>query len=164
MTLGRSYRRLWTATAASNLADGVFQVALPLTAVGITRSPAQVAGVTIAARLPWLTFALYAGALADRLDRRRTMIAVDVGRVVLIGMLAAVVALQAEQLWVLYVVALALGIGETIFDTAAQSVMPMVVGRDQLSSANSRLFAAEIAMNRFVGPPIGGLLAGAALA
>jgi MFS family permease len=164
MTLGRNYRRLWTGSAFSNLADGVFQVALPLLALRITRSPAQIAGVALAARLPWLLFALHAGALADRLDRRRTMVNVDVARVLLIGTLAAVAAIGGERLWILYLIAFVLGIGETIFDTAAQSVMPMVVERDDLSRANSRLFAAEMTMNRFVGPPVGGLLAGVAMA
>jgi MFS family permease len=163
MTLGRNFQRLWTATALSNLADGMFQVALPLLALRITRSPAEIAGVLLAARLPWLVFALHAGALADRLDRRRTMVNVDLARVVLIGLLAAVAAAGAERLWILYVVAFALGIGETLFDTAGQSVLPMVVSGDALSQGNSRLFAAEVAMNRFVGPPVGGLLVGIAM-
>ena len=71
--LRSSFNRLWLASALSNLADGVFQVALPLLAVTLTRSPSLVAGVVLAQRLPWLVMALPAGALADRLDRRRTM-------------------------------------------------------------------------------------------
>ena len=127
--LGPTYRKLFTASALSNLADGIFQVALPLLALRITRSPGAVAGVALAARLPWLLFALQAGALADRLDRLRTMVRVDVARVVLIGGLAVVVALEHESLLLLYIVAFALGIGETLFDTAAQSIIPMVVDR-----------------------------------
>jgi MFS family permease len=163
-TLGLNYRRLWTATALSNLADGVFQVALPLLALRITRSPAEIAGVALAARLPWLVFALQAGALADRLDRRRTMVNVNVCRVALIGTLAVVAAFESERLWVLYLIAFALGVGETLFDTAAQSLLPMVVNRDDLSRANGWLSAAELGVNRFVGPPLGGLLAGVAMA
>lgn len=162
--LGPSFHRLWTASALSNLADGVFQIALPLLALRLTRSPALIAGVALAGRLPWLLFALTAGALADRLDRRRTMVNVNSARVVLIGGLAIMAALGHEQLVVLYVVAFALGIGETLFDTAAQSIMPMVVDRTQLSRGNSRLQGVELAMNLFVGPPLGGLLAGTAIA
>jgi MFS family permease len=164
MTLGRNFQRLWSATALSNLADGMFQVALPLLALRITRSPVEIAGVLLAARLPWLLFALHAGALADRLDRRRTMVNVDLARVVLIGLLAAIAARESERLWILYLVAFALGIGETLFDTAGQSVLPMVVSGDDLSLGNSRLFAAEVSMNRFVGPPVGGFLVGIAMA
>ena len=162
--LGPSYRKLFTASALSNLADGIFQVALPLLALRITRSPAAVAGVALAGRLPWLLFALQAGALADRLDRLRTMVRVDLARIVLIGGLAVVVAVEHESMLVLYVVAFALGIGETLFDTAAQSIIPMVVGRDDLDRANGRMYGTEMVMNQFVGPPLGGVLAGVALA
>jgi MFS family permease len=163
MTLGRNYQRLWSATALSNLSDGMFVVALPLLALQITRSPAAIAGVVLAARLPWLVFALHAGALADRLDRRRIMLNVSLGRFVLIGLLAVVAAYESEQIWVLYVAAFALGICETLFDTAAGSTLPMLVSGADLSRGNSRLFAAEVLFNRFAGPPVGGFLVGIAI-
>jgi MFS family permease len=164
VSLGPAYRRLWTASALSNLADGIFQVALPLLALRLTDSPGLVAGVALAGRLPWLLFVLQAGALADRLDRRRTMINVDLARAAVLGALAAAIVLGHEQLWLLYVVAFTLGVFETLFDTAAQSIMPAIVERDALSRANGRLYAAELTMNQFVGPPLGGLLAAAAMA
>ena len=68
-----AYRRLVLASGLSNLADGVFLVALPLVTLGVTRDPGAFASVTLVGRLPWLLVALPAGALADRLDRRRTM-------------------------------------------------------------------------------------------
>src|SRR3954451_23717446 len=96
--LGKSFTRLITASALSNLADGVFQVALPLLAVTLTRSPGLIAGVVLAQRLPWLIMALPAGALADRLDRRRTMIRVDLLRVVVMGALAVAVGADAASM------------------------------------------------------------------
>jgi MFS family permease len=143
----------------SNLSDGMFWVALPLLAVSLTDSPALVAGVVVASRLPWLVFALVAGALADRLDRRRTMMLVDLGRVVLLGGLALAVVAGAASIWLVYVVAFLLGVLETLFDTAAQAILPNVVPRDRLTAANGRLLAAEFTMNQFVGPPLGGFLA-----
>src|SRR3954452_247421 len=74
--LGANYWRVWGSSAASNLADGVFWIAFPLLAVRLTDEPVLIAGVTVVGRLPWLVFVLFAGALADRLDRRRTMISV----------------------------------------------------------------------------------------
>jgi MFS family permease len=162
--LGRDFDRLWAASALSNLADGVFQVALPLLAVMLTKSPALVAGVALAQRLPWLFMALPAGALADRLDRRRTMIRVDVVRVVVMGAIAIAAGVDVATIPLLYVAALALGVGETLFDTAAQSILPALVGRDDLSRANGRLQAVELTMNQFVGPPLGGVLAATAIA
>ena len=157
-SLGPNYRKLWSASAVSNLADGIFVVVLPLIAVSLTDSPALVAGVSIAARLPWLVFVLFAGALADRLDRRVTMRNVQLMRVLVVGVMAALALSDGLSLPLLYVAAFALGIGETLFDTAAQSIMPNIVPRELLSRANGRLYAVELAMNAFVGPPLGGLL------
>jgi MFS family permease len=161
--LGAGFWRLWSAAVVSNLADGTFWVALPLLAVSLTDSPALVAGVVVASRLPWLVFALVAGALADRLDRRRTMMLVDFGRVVLLGGLAMAVIAGAATIWLIYVVAFLLGVLETLFDTAAQAILPNVVPRERLTAANGRLLAAEFTMNQFVGPPLGGLLAAVGL-
>lgn len=153
------------ASAGSNLADGVFQVTLPLVALSITRDPGAFALVALIGRLPWLLFVLPAGALADRLDRRRTMFLVNLARAALIGSLAVVVMTSAQELWMLYLLAFALGTGETMFDTAAQSMLPNVVAdRSQLSRANGRLYAVELTTNQFIGPPLGGVIAGLALA
>lgn len=161
----RNFPRLIVGSAFSNLADGVLQVALPLLAVELTDSPGWVAGVAFARTLPWLLFALQAGALADRLDRRRTMAMVQAARVVIVAALAALTALDQGHLAVLYIAAFALGIAETLFDTSAQSIVPAVVGRgDDLSRSNGRLYAVEIIMNQFVGPPLGGFLSGIAIA
>jgi MFS family permease len=165
--LGAPFRRLWVATTVSNLADGVLKVALPLVAVRYTDSPALVAGLTFALTLPWLLFALPAGALADRLDRRHAMIGANVARALLVAALAAVALVpDAGSIVVLYVVAFGVGVTETLYDTSAQSILPQVVPRTTLPRANGRLYAAELTANQFVGPPLGGLLvaAGAALA
>ncbi|HEX5826429.1 MAG TPA: MFS transporter, partial [Candidatus Limnocylindrales bacterium] len=162
--LGANYWKLWTSSAASNLADGIFWVAFPLLAVRLTDSPVLIAGVAVVGRLPWLVFVLFAGALADRLDRRRTMIAVAALRTVIALVIAVAIATGNDSLALLYVTAFILGVGETLFDTAAQSVMPSIVAREDLSKANGRLYAVELVMNQFAGPPLGGLLAGVAIA
>ncbi|MFJ2518561.1 MFS transporter [Cellulosimicrobium cellulans] len=165
--LGAPFRRLWTASTVSNLADGVLKVALPLVAVRYTDSPALVAGLTFALTLPWLLFALPAGALADRLDRRHAMIGANVARALLVVALAAVALVpDAGSIAALYVVAFGVGVTETLYDTSAQSILPQVVPRTALPRANGRLYAAELTANQFVGPPLGGLLvaAGAAVA
>src|SRR5215208_4415496 len=161
--LGANYWKLWASSAASNLADGVFWIAFPLLAVRLTDSPVLIAGVAVVGRLPWLVFVLVAGALADRLDRRRTMVAVALLRTAIALAIGLAVMTGTDTLLMLYVAAFALGVGETLFDTAAQSIMPSIVDRDDLSKANGRLYAVELTMNQFVGPPLGGLLAGLAI-
>src|SRR3954447_464671 len=99
--LGPGFTRLWSASALSNVADGVYVVVLPLLAATLTRSPALVAGIAMAERLPWLLFALPAGALADRLDRRRVMIGVQLRRLAVIGSLAVLTAADLTTIWLL---------------------------------------------------------------
>ncbi|GAA3445408.1 MFS transporter [Planomonospora venezuelensis] len=155
---------MWTSAALSNLADGIFKVALPLVAVRFTDSPTLIAGLTFALTLPWLFFALPAGALADRLDRRRMMLGANTVRAVLPAVLAVAALTGAGSLWVLYAVAVCVGVTETVYDTSAQSILPQVVPRERLSRANGRLHAAELTANEFVGPPLGGFLVAAAAA
>jgi MFS family permease len=156
--LGLAFWRLWTSAALSNLADGIVKVALPLVALRFTDSPTLIAGLAFAVTVPWLFFALPAGALADRMDRRRLMLTANVVRALTLGLLAAAFAVDVGSIWVLYAVALCLGSAETLYDTAAQSILPQIVPRDRLSRANGRLIAAEITANEFVGPPLGGFL------
>jgi MFS family permease len=166
--LGLPFWQLWSASTLSNLADGLVKIALPLVAVTLTDSAGLVAGVTVAVTLPWLLFALPAGALADRVDRRIAMVAANVVRAAAVVALAVALVLGLESstgaIWALYAVALLLGTAETVYDTAAQSILPQVVPRDRLPRANGRLIAAELTANEFVGPPLGGLLVAAGVA
>lgn len=156
--LGSAFWRLWGAAGLSSLADGVLQVAVPLVAVGLTRSPTLIAGVTFAFTLPWLVFALPAGALVDRLDRRRAMLGANAVRACLVAVFLLTVLLDAGTIWALYATAVGIGMAETIYESAAQSIVPQVVRRDQLPRANGRLYAAVLSANEFVGPPLAGFL------
>lgn len=150
--------RVWLASTGSNLGDGVVAVALPLLAATYTQDPLLIGGLTVAAGLPWLAFSLVAGALVDRWDRRLVIVVVDVLRALVIGGLGAAVLLGWDALWWVYAAAVALGVGETLADTAAQTILPAVVPERELERANGRLFAAQIVTNQFAGPPLGGFL------
>jgi MFS family permease len=159
--LGAAYWRLWTSAGMSDLADGIVKVALPLVAIGYTRSPGLIAGLAFAFTLPWLLFALPAGMLVDRLDRRRAMLGANCVRGALMLVLVVLVALGLRSIWGLYFAAFCVGTAETLYDTSAQSIIPQVVPRDQLSRANARLYAAQMTANEFIGPPAAGLLVAA---
>lgn len=135
-------------------------VALPLLAETLTRQPLLFAGVTVANRLPWLLFSLQAGAIADRVDRRRLMAAVNALRAVLVAGLAVAVVTDLASIWLLYAIGFGLGVAETLFDNASQAFLPAIVERDDLERANGRLMAGEIVTNQFLGPPLGGFLFG----
>jgi MFS family permease len=154
---------LWGSSTAANLADGLFQVALPLLALTLTSSPSLIAAVTFALTLPWLLVALPVGALVDRFDRRRTMLAANLLRVGGLALLTATVALGVATLPVLYLVALVMGTAEVAADTAAQALLPALVTPQQLEGANARLVGAQTIANAFAGPALGGALAGTAV-
>lgn len=158
--LGAPYWRLWTSAGLSGLADGIFRVSLPLAAIGLTRSPTLIAGMTVALTLPWLLFALPAGALVDRFDRRLGMVAANAVRAVLLAALVVTAVLDADSIWVLYAVAFCAGAAETVYDTSSQSILPQLVDRTQLPRANGHLYAAQLGGSEFVGPPLAGVLVG----
>jgi MFS family permease len=158
--LGPRFVRLWSATATANLADGIVLVAFPLLAVGLTRSPWQVSLVSTLATAPWLLVALPAGAIADRHDRRRLVLAAMAVRVAVLVGLAAIAATGGLTLTVLYVGVALLGVAEVLADTTTQSMLPMLVDRDRLGAANGRVIAAQTVANDFLGGPLAGLLVG----
>ncbi len=162
--LPADFQRLWTATLASNLADGIVTVSFALAAVSLTSDPTLVAAVSVTGTIPTVFIALHAGAIADRVDRRRLMASVQVLRIAVLGTLIIVTLAGGLSLPVLIAAAFALGIGQTFYDTTAQAIVPMVAGGAVLTQANSRLYAAETLTDTFLGPPLGGALATAGIA
>ncbi|WP_406044311.1 MFS transporter [Micromonospora sp. NBC_00898] len=156
--LGRDFHRLWTASAVSNLGDGVTMVAGPLLVASLTRDPAALAAAVLAQQLPWLLFALVSGALVDRLDRRRLIIGVNVGRCLVLSALAAAVLTGLATVPLICLAFFLTGVGETLADTAAGALLPSVVPPERLEQANSRLFATFVVGNQFAAKPLGAYL------
>ena len=126
--LGASFWRLFTSSSTSNLSDGIQQAALPLLAATLTRDPVAVSRWGALAFLPWLLFALPAGTLVDRVNRRTAM---AVGQR-LPGRHARACSPDRSSpghasLPILYAVAFLLGCAETVYDSAARAMLPNVV-------------------------------------
>ena len=157
------YPRLWTASATSSLGDGVRMTALPLLAVSYTTNPVALALVTAAGTLPMLLSPL-AGVAADRWDRRSLLVRVDLGRFLLVALLALAVFTKLASLPLICVVALLLGLGETLFVITSQTFLPQVVHTTRIASAYGRLQAAQVVCRDTLGQPLGGLLFAASMA
>lgn len=157
------YWRLWSASTATNVGDGIRAAAFPLVAVTFSRDPLVVSGLTVAAYLPWLLFGLIGGAIVDRVDRRRLSWTVNAARAVTLAVLVAGLATDVATVWWLYLVAFIVGIGETLADNATLAMVPSLVPSDQLETANGRLVSAQVAGNEFIGPLLGSLLFSVAL-
>ncbi|MEV0272137.1 MFS transporter [Hamadaea sp. NPDC050747] len=154
----RDWRLLWSAGAISSLGDGAFLAALPLLASTMTTDPQLIAGVTAWGTLPWLLAALPAGALADRLDARRTLSFVQLAQALLIGALAVLVMLRSGGILAVYAVAFAVGLAETLAKVSGQRLLPVVVDPAGLEKANGRQNAALFANRQFLGQPLGAFL------
>ncbi|GAA2428404.1 MFS transporter [Streptomyces glaucus] len=159
------FGRLWSAAVLSSFGDALRTAALPLLAVSLTDEPLLVVSVTACGYLPWLLFGLLGGAVADRVDQRRAMWAVDAVRGLLVAAFAVAVACGHVSIGLLVALAFALTTLQTLFDNAATALLPSLVGPDALGSANARLMSGQRIAGGLLGGPVVPLLlaAGAAV-
>ncbi|MDH2425001.1 MFS transporter [Sphaerisporangium sp. TRM90804] len=164
---GQDFRALYLAAAVSQFGSQVSVVALPLLAVtALGAGPGEVGLLSALGTLVVLLVGLPVGTWVDRTRRRRLMIAADLVRAVVLGSVPVAWWAGALTMPQLYLVAVAVGAGGLLFDVAAQSLLPHLVGRDRLPEANSALVATAAAMD-VSGRSLAGVLAqltGASLA
>lgn len=158
----RRFRRLWTAVGLSSIGDGMVLVGFPLLVLEFTRSPILVAGVAMAAQLPALFAALPAGALADRLNRRRFILLLEVSRLAILTAFSVIVLVGWADLPVIYVTAFIVGTLGIAFDVVAGAALPSVVPNDKLVWANARLVNVEQTSEGLLGEAVGGAAFGLA--
>ncbi len=161
---GDGFRRLLASSWASDLGDGVALAAGPLLVVSQTRDPFLIALATLLQRLPWLVFGLHAGVIADRYDRRRIMVVANAARTLVLGVLATMIATDYVSVAIVLVALTLLGSAEVFVDTTSQTLLPMLVQREDLGVANSRLMFGRITLNGLGGPALGALLFAAGMA
>jgi predicted MFS family arabinose efflux permease len=156
--MGRGFRWLVASSWSAELGDGFAVAAGPLLVASLTRDPSLVALALLLQRLPWLLFGLLGGAVADRLHRGRLTAGVELLRVAVL----AVLVLAILTHWVSIVVVLAalflLGTAEVFSQTASGSMLPSLVGHDDLILGNSRLLTGVVTLNQLAGPALGALL------
>jgi len=156
--LGRSFRWLLASSIATNLGDGLTLAAGPLLVASLTRDPFLVSMAVFAQTLPALLFGVFAGVTADRLDRRRIMIGVNLGRSVLLAVLAGTIVSGTVSIAIVLVALFILGTAETFADVGGSSLLPRLVRREDLGIGNARLQGGSLLVNQLLGPPIGALL------
>ena len=156
--MGTPFRWLVGSSWVTNLGDGIALAAGPLLVASQTEDPLFVALGALLQRLPWLLFGLHAGVLADRVDRRRLLIAVDLARAGVLVVLAAALSTAAVGTAVVLAALFVLGTAEVFADTTAGTLLPMVVARADLGIGNARLMAGTLTMNELAGPALGAAL------
>ena len=156
--MGASFRWLLGSTWISNIGDGIALAAGPLLVASLTSSPVLVAMAGLLQRLPWLLLGLYAGAIADRVDRKRLVIAADLARALVIGVICVAILTGNVSIAIVLASLFLLGVAEVFADTTSQTLLPMVVAPRDLGVGNARLQGSFLLANQIVGPPLGAFL------
>jgi len=156
--MGTGFRWLLSSSWVSNLGDGIAIAAGPLLVASQTHDPILVALAGLLQRLPWLLFALYAGVVADRHDRKRIVFLVNIARAVVLGVLAITIVADAVNVAVVLATMFVLGTTEAFSDITTGTLVPMLVDKPDLGVANARLGVGMITLNQLAGPPIGAFL------
>ncbi|WP_330328296.1 MFS transporter [Streptomyces sp. NBC_00536] len=155
----RNFRLFWLSRILSGAGSAVAYVAMPVLVYEKTHSPLLVSFVAAGEAMPYVFFGLLAGALADRLDRRRIMVAADLANSVCLT--SVPLAAATHSLTTVHIVAVAF-VSSTLyvfFDAAGYGVVPAVVGRERLAQANSLIWGGETTV-RIIGTAMAGLLIG----
>jgi MFS family permease len=156
--MGTPFRWLVGSSFVSNLGDGIGLAAGPLLIASQTSDPFLVAMAGLLQRLPWLLFGLYAGVLADRVDRRLLVVAVDLTRAGVLAVLTGTLVTGHVTVGVVLVSMFLLGTAEVFADTTTGTLLPMVVAKPDLGIGNARISAGSLTMNNLVGPAVGAAL------
>jgi hypothetical protein len=143
----RAFAVFWSARTISFAGTGITMVVLPVLVYSMTRSPAWVATVGLMEFLPYLAFGLLAGAVADRVNRKRIMVACDVTAAVLLVTVPVTAAFHLLVIAQLLVVALGIATVYVWFDAANFGTLPALVDRADLPVAASLIgSSAQVAL------------------
>jgi hypothetical protein len=156
--LGRSFRWLLSATIVNNIGDGVALTAGPLLVASQTRDPFLVSMALLSEYLPALLFGVLGGVAADRFDRKRIVVAVNIGRAFVLAVLVATIVSGTVSIALVLATLFVLGTAETFADSASSTLLPGLVAREDLGIANARMQGAFLLTNQLLLPPVGAFL------
>ena len=156
--LGRKFRWLLSATVVNGIGDGVVVAAGPLLVASKTHDPFLVSMALLSQYLPVLLFGLVGGVAADRFDRRRMVVIVNLGRTLVLAALVVAIATNVASIALILVVLFILGTAETFADSATSTLLPGLVAREDLGIGNARIQGAQLLTNQLLLPPVGAFL------
>ena len=156
--LGRSFRWLLSASLINNIGDGIVLTAGPLLVASQTRDPFLVSMALLSGYLPALLFGVIGGVAADRFDRQRMVVVVDLARSIVLAVLVWTIVSGTVNIAVILAVLFVLGTAETFADSASSTLLPGLVAREDLGIANARMQGAFLLANQLLLPPVGAFL------
>lgn len=157
----RDFRVLWAGMAVSLLGDGIFFVAVAWETYSLWNTPAALSIVSIGMTLPMILFLLAGGVVSDRYNRRAVMACADAVRALAVGVIAALVLVDALRFWELVVLVAVYSIGSAFFIPAFDAVVPELLPPEDLPGANALDQLVRPVALRLLGPVVGGALVAA---
>lgn len=156
-----TFRMMWLAVLVGNIGTWVHDVAAAWVMAENTGSPFMVAAVQSATTLPVVLLAVFAGTLADIVDRRKYLILAQLWMLLVAGTLALLAHLDMLGPWTLVALTFALGTGAAMAMPAQQATVPELVPHSMLGPA---VALSSLGMNiaRAIGPALGGLIVASA--
>jgi len=151
-----NFRLLWTGSVTSAAGASIGSIVIIWLVYNATHSPVAISLLGIAQFLPTLLFGLLAGALIDRWDRRRLMVACDLARAVCFGALALFVFVYGASTVVLIGVVFAVAAFSTAFRPATNATIPRILPPADVADGNG-LLQGGTTVASFLGSPVGGL-------
>ncbi|HLW02568.1 MAG TPA: MFS transporter [Ktedonobacterales bacterium] len=154
----RAFLLFWSGRAVTLLGTAITKVVLPILVYRLTGSALLTSLLTTLEVLPYFAFGLFAGALADRVNRRRLMVGSDLLNTLLLASIPLAARLNALTVAQLFGVALLSASAFVWFDAADFGALPTLVGRERIVAANSAVWTTSTLID-IVGPGVGGALA-----
>jgi MFS family permease len=154
----RSFLALWLGQTVSFIGDYFYWLAIPIMVEKLTGSALQVGLSVMASALPMLLFGPVAGVFVDRWDRKRTMIAADVLRGLLV--LACLLVRTPDQVWIYYVVAFLMSCVSRFFFPAQNATLPLIVSDPNDLLAANGLMQIVQTVGLLIGPALAGFTIG----
>lgn len=148
---------LWLGTSISNLTFHIFTLALPLLIYDMTKSTFAMGILKSIEIIPNILLGIFVGVLVDRFHRKRIMISSIGIKLITLSTIVALLYLSSLQLWMLYILTLFLYTSNYAFSNAYHSVMPTIMKKSQLTSANSAINFTNTFIN-IVGPSLAGMI------
>ncbi len=152
----RDFRLLWTGMTVSLLGDGITTIALAWQAYEISSAPTAFAMIGFSMTVPHVVLLLVGGAVSDRFDRRKVMLAADAVRMVAVTTLGLLSISGHIRIWHMMVIAACYGAGTAFFGPAFDAIVPDLVPERELTQANSLDQFVRPAAFRMLGPALGG--------
>ena len=154
----RQFRLLFLGQALSVVGDRMTQVVLPFAVLSIGGSVADVGLVAAAGFLPFIVLGIIGGVIADRIERRRILVASDAVRLVSQGVAGILLVSGQAEVWHLAVLTAVFGAADSFFSPAFSGLMPLTISEPHYLQPANALRGLSFSTGSIVGPALGGIL------